>query len=92
MELISPFFFKAMEHWLISDTEDVVSDGLSQCLRSSGRIRGAFGASFLPELKFKKNKIFPFAATRMDLEIILLHEISQTEEDKYFMISFTCGI
>lgn len=86
MELISPFFFKSMERWLISDTEDVVSDGLSQCLRSSGRIRGAFRVSFLPELKFKKNKIFPFAATRMDLEIILLHEISQIEEDKYFMI------
>ena len=28
-------------------------------------------------LSHKKNKIMPFAATRMDLEIITLYEISQ---------------
>ena len=27
----------------------------------------------------------------MDLEGIMLSEISQTEKDKYHMISFTCG-
>ena len=31
----------------------------------------------------EKNKILPFAATWMDLEIIILHEVSQTEKDKY---------
>ena len=40
----------------------------------------------------KKNKIFPFAASGMDLEGIMLSEICQTEKDKYCMISFTCGI
>jgi len=30
-----------------------------------------------------KNEIMPFAATRMDLEIVLLNEVSQTEKDKY---------
>ena len=40
----------------------------------------------------KKNKILPFAATWMDLEIIILSEISQTEKDKYIMLSFICGI
>ena len=40
----------------------------------------------------KKNKIMPFAATRMDLVIILLSEVSQTEKDKYHMISLICGI
>ena len=40
----------------------------------------------------KKNKIMPFAATWMDLEIIILSEVSQTEKDKYYMISLICGI
>ena len=40
----------------------------------------------------KENKIMPFAATRMDLEIIILSGISQTEKDKYHMISLICGI
>ena len=31
----------------------------------------------------KKNEILPFAATWMDLEGIMLSEISQTEKDKY---------
>ena len=31
----------------------------------------------------KKNEIMPFAATWMDLEMIILSEISQTEKDKY---------
>ena len=31
----------------------------------------------------KKNEIMPFAATWMDLEIIILSEVSQTEKDKY---------
>ena len=34
----------------------------------------------------KKNEIMPFAATWMDLEIIILSEVSQTEKDKYHMI------
>ena len=31
----------------------------------------------------KKNEIMPFAATWMDLEILILSEVSQTEKDKY---------
>ena len=34
----------------------------------------------------KKNEIMPFAATWMDLEMIILSEVSQTEKDKYHMI------
>ena len=40
----------------------------------------------------KKNKIMPFVATWMDLEIIILSEESQTEKDKYHMILLICGV
>ena len=40
----------------------------------------------------KNNKVLPFVATWMDLEIILLSEVSQTEKDKYHVISLICGI
>ena len=38
------------------------------------------------------NEIMPFAATWMDLEIVVLSEVSQTEKHKYHMISLTHGI
>ena len=38
------------------------------------------------------NEITLFAATWMDLEIIILTEVSQTEKDNYDMILFICGI
>ena len=40
----------------------------------------------------KKNKIIPFTATWMNLEIVILSEISQKEENKYCIILFICGI
>ena len=43
-------------------------------------------------LSHKKNEIMPFAATWMELEIIILSEVSQKEKDKYHMISLICGI
>ena len=33
----------------------------------------------------------PYATAWIELEIIILSEVSQTEKDKYHMISFTCG-
>ena len=33
-----------------------------------------------------------FAATWMDLEIIILNEVSQKEKDKCPMISLICGV
>ena len=43
-------------------------------------------------LSHKKNKIMPFAATWMDLEVIVLSDVSQKEKDKYHMILLICGI
>ena len=40
----------------------------------------------------EKNEIMSFAATWMDLEVIILSEVSQTEQDKFHIISLTCGI
>ena len=40
----------------------------------------------------KKNKIMPFAATWMELETLILREISQKEKDKYHMISLISEI
>ena len=39
-------------------------------------------------LSHKKNEIMSLAATWMDLKIIILSEVSQTEKDKYHMMSY----
>ena len=36
-------------------------------------------------LSHRKNEIMSFAATWMDLEIIILSKVSQTEKNKYIM-------
>ena len=36
--------------------------------------------------------MLPFAVTWVDLDGIMLSEISQTEKDKYCMLSLICGI
>ena len=44
-------------------------------------------------LSHKENKIMPFAATWMQIEIFILSEISQKEKDKkYHMVSLTSAI
>ena len=40
----------------------------------------------------KKNELMPFEATWIDVEMVTLSELSQTEKEKYRMISFICGI
>ena len=40
----------------------------------------------------RRDEILPFAATWMDLEIIILREINQTEKVENHMISLICGV
>ena len=39
----------------------------------------------------KRNEIMPFAVTLMDLDIIILSEVSQTKKSKYIIL-LICGI
>ena len=43
-------------------------------------------------LRHRKNDIMPFAATWMELETLILSEMSQKDKDKYHMISLITGI
>ena len=40
---------------------------------------------------FTRNKILTYATTQMDLEDIMLSEISQTQKDKYCLTPLTLG-
>jgi len=40
----------------------------------------------------KKNEIMPFAATWMEIETLILGEVSQKEKDKSHMISLISGL
>ena len=43
-------------------------------------------------LAIKKDEILPFSLMRMELEGIMLSEISQSEKDNYHTVSLICGI
>ena len=40
----------------------------------------------------RRNKILPFAKTKVDLKGIMLSEVNQTAKDKYHMLSLLRGI
>ena len=40
----------------------------------------------------KKNKIIPLSATWIELDTLILSEVSQKEKDRYHMVSLICGI
>ena len=42
-------------------------------------------------LAMRKNEIWPFVAMWMELERVMLNEISQAEKDTYRMFSLICG-
>ena len=40
----------------------------------------------------RNNEILPFVTTWMDLQGIMLSEVSHTEKDKHYTLSLICGI
>ena len=42
-------------------------------------------------MAMRKNEIWPFGATWVELESVMLSEISHTEKDKYYMFSLLRG-
>ena len=42
-------------------------------------------------LAMRKNEIWPFVATWMELESVTLSKVSQAEKDRYHMFSLICG-
>ena len=40
----------------------------------------------------KRNEIMPFAAIWMDIKMVILSEVSQTQKDKYHMMLLLYGI
>lgn len=40
----------------------------------------------------KKDTLMPYAATWMEVDGIILSELSHKEKENYWVVSFTCGI
>ena len=54
------------------------------------KLWNAYGVEY--SLALENNEILPSAITWMDLQGIMLSEISQIEKGKYSMLPLTCGI
>ena len=61
-----------------------------KCLSTDKWIRGSI--PYYSVIKKKETEIVPFEVTWIDLEMIILREVSQKEKDKYHVISLICGI
>ena len=64
------------------DKEDVGCVCVCVCTHTTHTHRDTHTTEYYSAVK--KNELLPFAATWMDLEIIILNEVSQTEKDKYY--------
>ena len=62
-----------------------------QCSSTNDRIKKMWYTYTMEYYSAIKNKVMPFIATWVDIEIIMLSEVIQKEKDKYH-ISLTCGV
>ena len=58
-------------------------------MKKPGLMAQSYSASYK---SLAHNEIVPSAATWMDLESVILSEVSQTEKEKYHITSLPCGI
>ena len=63
-----------------------------KCTLTEGRVKKMWYIHDGILLSHEENKIMPFPAIWMQLDIIILSEVSQKEKDKYHVVSLTCGI
>ena len=77
----------------IHNSQDMETTQMSKCPSTDDQIRKMW---YIYTMEYysaiKKNKIMPFAATWMELETLILSDISQKDKDKYHMISLITGI
>ena len=78
---------------------DLPDPGIESSSLASLALAGRFFTTVPPgkptmeyESAIKKNAMLPFAATWMQLEIIILSIVSPTEKDKYHMTLLISGI
>ena len=72
--------------WLQLTKSQVGRGGISKSFVSNAEV---YTTKYYSAIK--KNEIMPLTATWMQLEILILREVSQKEKDKYH-ISLVCGI
>ena len=59
--------------------------------KGAGKEEKSYQAYYFSQI-LKENEIMLFAATWMDLEIVILSEVSQTEKGRYHKRFLICGI
>ena len=90
---------RILEWVAIPFSRDLPNPGIEAMSLASLALAGRFFTTVPPgkptmeyQSAVKKNGMLPFAATWMQLEIIILSKVSQTEKDKYRMTSLISGI
>ena len=63
-----------------------------KCPSVDGWVKQLWDICIIEYYSVIKKKILPFVTVWLNLETITLSEISQSEKDKYHMISLLCGI